>query len=205
MKISCLVTLWSYRLIQANDLFSIIYLHSKAHKKYSVLIQESWRQTSLLLMKKSKNIRRWMKISCLVTLWSYRLIQANGLFSIFYLHSKAHKKYSVLIQESWRQTSLLLMKKSKNIRRWMKISYLVTLWSYRLIQTNDLFSIFYHHLKPCWISYLMIQESLQWTTDFVYENPEQFQKMGTIAHYYSLSCLIGRDDEMALIWLYISS
>ena len=51
----------------------------------------------------------------------------------------------------------------------------------------------------------MIQESLRRTADFVYENPEQFQKMGTIAHYYSLSCLKGENDQMALICLYISS
>ena len=51
----------------------------------------------------------------------------------------------------------------------------------------------------------MIQESLRRTADFVCENPEQFQKMGTIAHYYSLSCLIGENDQMALICLYRSS
>ena len=51
----------------------------------------------------------------------------------------------------------------------------------------------------------MTQKSLRRTANSVYENPEQFQKMNTIGYYYSLSCLIGKNDEMALIWVYISS
>ena len=50
----------------------------------------------------------------------------------------------------------------------------------------------------------MIQKSLGRTANFVYENSEQFQKMNTIVHYYSLNCLIGQNDEMAVYWFMTS-
>ena len=53
--------------------------------------------------------------------------------------------------------------------------------------------------------YIMIQGYFRRTINFVYENPKEFEKMDTIEHHYSLSSLIGQNDERALIWLYISS